>query len=247
MPAYVYVPKRKPSDKTPLPAILLQYGAGGNKKTDYIVAIGKQFASRGFLVITIDSAGCGERRGKDKGNDALGLMSSERVMHFCGDYSRAVDYPLLPPRGGQGSRRLRRHQLGRHHRHHLLRLRSAHQSRRVHGRRRQLPRPLYAQVHRKSHAAKAPNQATRLSTSPASLPVRSCSSTPPRTRSSSAYGPNRCTRPLATAQKSFGLKPITCSTASTAPRSAPMSSISWTKSSPNGRRKNDRRDSARGA
>jgi dienelactone hydrolase len=92
VPAYVYVPKRKPNDKTPLPAILLQYGAGGNKKTDYIVAIGQQFAARGYVVITIDSPGCGERRGKDKGADALTLMSNERVMHFCGDYSRAVDY-----------------------------------------------------------------------------------------------------------------------------------------------------------
>lgn len=92
VPAYVYVPKRKPNDKAPLPAILLQYGAGGNKKTDYIVAIGKQFAARGYVVITIDSPGCGERRGKDNAGDPLGLMSNERVMHFCGDYSRAVDY-----------------------------------------------------------------------------------------------------------------------------------------------------------
>lgn len=94
VPAYVYVPKRKPKDKTPLPAILLQYGAGGNKKTDYIVAIAKQFAARGYLVVTIDSPGCGERRGKEKDADPLGigLMSNERVMHFCGDYSRAVDY-----------------------------------------------------------------------------------------------------------------------------------------------------------
>ncbi len=92
VPAYVYVPKRKANDKAPLPAILLQYGAGGNKKTDYIVAIGQQFAARGYLVITVDSPGCGERRGKDQGPDALSLMSNERVMHFCGDYSRAVDY-----------------------------------------------------------------------------------------------------------------------------------------------------------
>lgn len=92
VPAYVYVPKRKAGAKSPLPAILLQYGAGGNKTTDYIVAIAKQFAARGYLVITIDSPGCGERRGKDKNSDPLGLMSNDRVMHFCGDYSRAVDY-----------------------------------------------------------------------------------------------------------------------------------------------------------
>ena len=90
VPAYVYVPKGK---KMALPAILLQYGAGGNKKTDYIVAIGKQFAEKGYLVITIDSANQGERRGKDKQkSDILGMASSERVMQYCGDYSRAVDY-----------------------------------------------------------------------------------------------------------------------------------------------------------
>jgi uncharacterized protein len=93
VPAYVYVPKRDADNKKSLPAILLQYGSGGNKKTDYIVAIGKLFASRGYLVITIDSPNQGERRDKDKKtNDILGMASSERVMHYCGDYSRAVDY-----------------------------------------------------------------------------------------------------------------------------------------------------------
>ncbi|HZZ77973.1 MAG TPA: dienelactone hydrolase family protein [Gemmataceae bacterium] len=91
VPAYVYVPKRDVK-KNPVPAILLQYGAGGNKKTDYIVAIGKQFAGKGYLVITIDSPNQGERRAKDQKSDILGMASSERVMHYCGDYSRAVDY-----------------------------------------------------------------------------------------------------------------------------------------------------------
>src|SRR5437899_8230225 len=35
VPAFLYVPKKKDDAKT-LPAILLQYGSGGNKKTDYI-------------------------------------------------------------------------------------------------------------------------------------------------------------------------------------------------------------------
>jgi dienelactone hydrolase len=97
VPAYVYVPKRD-DKKKPLPAILLQYGAGGNKKTDYIVAIGKQFAEKGYLVITIDSVNQGERRGKDKQkSDILGMASSERVMQYCGDYSRAVDYLCTRP------------------------------------------------------------------------------------------------------------------------------------------------------
>src|SRR5438105_8490642 len=50
VPAYCYVPRRTPgAAPAPLPAILLQYGTGGNKKTDYIVAIGKQFVGRGLV------------------------------------------------------------------------------------------------------------------------------------------------------------------------------------------------------
>jgi dienelactone hydrolase len=91
VPAYLYVPKRKGAN-APFPAILLQYGSGGNKKTDYIVAIGNQFVGRGYVVLTIDSPNQGERR-KDKNTaGGLGLASAEVVMHYCGDYSRAVDF-----------------------------------------------------------------------------------------------------------------------------------------------------------
>lgn len=94
VPAYLYLPKKKEfADKAPFPAILLQYGTGGNKKTDYIVAIGKQFVARGWVVLTIDSPNQGERRGKDtKSTGGLGILSAEHVMHYCGDYCRAVDY-----------------------------------------------------------------------------------------------------------------------------------------------------------
>jgi dienelactone hydrolase len=94
VPAYLYVPKRKAdAPATARPAILLQYGSGGNKKTDYIVAIGKQFVARGYVVLTIDSPNCGERRGKDpKAAKLLGLASPEQIMHYCSDYSRAVDF-----------------------------------------------------------------------------------------------------------------------------------------------------------
>jgi dienelactone hydrolase len=94
VPAFLYVPKRKPgAAPTPAPAILLQYGSGGNKNTDYIVAIGKQFVGRGYVVLTIDSPNCGERKTKDaKPASFLGLASPEQVMHYCGDYSRAVDF-----------------------------------------------------------------------------------------------------------------------------------------------------------
>jgi dienelactone hydrolase len=91
VPAYLYVPKKKDA-KGPYPAILLQYGTGGNKTTNYIVEIGKLFVSRGYVVITIDSPNQGERRNKENKRDILGLASPEMVFHYCGDYSRAVDF-----------------------------------------------------------------------------------------------------------------------------------------------------------
>jgi dienelactone hydrolase len=90
VPGYLYVPKRK-GDAVPCPSVLLQYGSGGNKKTDYIVAIGKQFVARGFVVLTIDSINTGERRDKVK-TGLLGLAGNDQIMHYCGDYCRAVDY-----------------------------------------------------------------------------------------------------------------------------------------------------------
>lgn len=99
VPAYLYVPKSKPDTKpASLPAILLQYGSGGNKKTNYIVEIGKQFVGRGYVVLTIDSPNIGERKNKDKkSTGGLGLASAEQVMHYCGDYCRAVDYLVSRP------------------------------------------------------------------------------------------------------------------------------------------------------
>ena len=92
VPGYLYVPKRT-ADAKPAPAILLQYGSGGNKKTNYIVEIGKLFVSRGYVVLTIDSPNQGERRNKvKKSASPLGLAGAEQVMHYCGDYSRAVDF-----------------------------------------------------------------------------------------------------------------------------------------------------------
>jgi dienelactone hydrolase len=43
--------------------------------------------------LTIDAPNQGERRGKDpKTNGGIGMLSAEQVMHYCGDYSRAVDF-----------------------------------------------------------------------------------------------------------------------------------------------------------
>jgi dienelactone hydrolase len=98
VPAYLYVPKRKAdAAKAPCPAILLQYGTGGNKKTNYIVAIGKQFVAHGYVVLTIDSPNCGERKKPGAKKPGLGLLAPEQVMHYCGDYSRAIDFLAARP------------------------------------------------------------------------------------------------------------------------------------------------------
>ncbi len=83
VPAFVYVPE----GEGPHPAVLLQYGSGGNKNTNYIVAVGREFVEAGFVVLTIDVPGRGERRGQADG-DTL----RDRVDETLGDYSRAVDY-----------------------------------------------------------------------------------------------------------------------------------------------------------
>jgi dienelactone hydrolase len=86
VPAFVYVP----SDGKPIhPAVLLQYGSGGNKSTNYIVAMAEQFVDGGFVVLTIDVPNRGARHVK-------GPVSSFRqtgtFLQTLGDYSRAVDY-----------------------------------------------------------------------------------------------------------------------------------------------------------
>ena len=100
VPAFLYVPKAKANGKQPAyPAILLQYGIGGNKSTDYIVAIGKQFVAKGYVVLTIDSPGQGERKKKGDGKLAgiFAMLNPDIVMHYCGDYCRAVDYLASRP------------------------------------------------------------------------------------------------------------------------------------------------------
>lgn len=92
-----YVPKTKSNAKPgPYPAILLQYGTGGSKTTNYIVAIGKEFVAKGYVVLTIDSPGRGERKNKSVGG-VLGQMAPEAIMQFCGDYSRSFDFLAARP------------------------------------------------------------------------------------------------------------------------------------------------------
>jgi dienelactone hydrolase len=92
VPAFLYVPKRKGA-KGPSPAVLLQYGTGGSKTTNYIVAIGKQFVARGYVVLTIDAPNRGERRTKSaKWTEVMSIIDPEQLFHYCGDYSRAIDF-----------------------------------------------------------------------------------------------------------------------------------------------------------
>jgi dienelactone hydrolase len=89
IPAFLYVPNRPGPKK---PAVLLQYGSGGNKKTNYIVAVGKQFVDHGFVVLTIDIANRGERRPEGPASPFGGT-----VLQTLGDYSRAVDFLCQRP------------------------------------------------------------------------------------------------------------------------------------------------------
>ena len=88
VPANLYVP-RKSQFKAPYPAMLLQYGTGGNKNTNYIVAIGQLAVARGMAVITIDAPDRGERKGKEAPKMNFFDM---RFFQYLGDYSRAIDY-----------------------------------------------------------------------------------------------------------------------------------------------------------
>src|SRR5882724_3752522 len=64
VPGYFYLPAEHGRAEVghKRPAVLLQYGSGGNKGTDYIVALGQQFVEHGFAVLTIDVPNRGERK-----------------------------------------------------------------------------------------------------------------------------------------------------------------------------------------
>ncbi|HEV3257110.1 MAG TPA: acetylxylan esterase [Gemmataceae bacterium] len=96
VPAFLYVPKK---GKPRRPAVLLQYGSGGNKSTGYITTLGHQFAARGFVVLTIDAPGRGERAPKQKKRFAWLDFDHERqvFVQYLGDDSRAVDYLMSRP------------------------------------------------------------------------------------------------------------------------------------------------------
>ncbi len=96
VPAFLYLPAGGVAKR---PAVLLQYGSGGNKNTNYIVALGRQFIAHGFIVLTIDAPGRGERKTKDSKSPDWILTNEGRevFLQYCGDYSRAVDYLVSRP------------------------------------------------------------------------------------------------------------------------------------------------------
>jgi dienelactone hydrolase len=96
VPAFLYLPKQGPAKH---PAVLLQYGSGGTKKTDYIVRIGELFVRHGFVVLTIDAPERGERAPKVKRQRSwLDFDHAQKLfVQYLGDDSRAVDYLLTRP------------------------------------------------------------------------------------------------------------------------------------------------------
>jgi dienelactone hydrolase len=97
VPGLLYLPKdNRPGRRFGArrhPAVLLQYGSGGHKDVDYIVALGRQFVAHGFIVLTIDAPARGERAPKAKKADKpAGEDFLAGLRQYLGDYSRAVDF-----------------------------------------------------------------------------------------------------------------------------------------------------------
>jgi dienelactone hydrolase len=89
VPGYLYIPANaKPKN----PGILMQYGSGGNKKTNYIVALDQMFAAHGFVVLTIDIPQKGDRR-----TPGIHPIFEGHFLQTLGDYGRAVDYLAQRP------------------------------------------------------------------------------------------------------------------------------------------------------
>lgn len=96
VPGYLYVPVGPPKRR---PAVLLQYGSGGNKDFGFHVKFAHEIAAAGFVVLTIDSYLRGERAPKDESRIALlaAQFNRDSFVHYCGDYSRAVDFLVTRP------------------------------------------------------------------------------------------------------------------------------------------------------
>ena len=94
VPAFLWLPEEKAdAPKRPRTAVLTQYGRGGDKSTDYIVALAKGLAGAGFVALTIDAPYRGERGPEPKDIQFFTSDTGKEVfLQYLGDYSRAVDY-----------------------------------------------------------------------------------------------------------------------------------------------------------
>ena len=95
VPAYFYLPAQHgvPDVSHERPAVLLEYGSGGTKDANYIVAMGEQFVAHGFAVLTIDVPNRGERNTHAAKTNPFGGT----FVQTLGDYSRATDYLCTRP------------------------------------------------------------------------------------------------------------------------------------------------------
>ncbi len=90
-PSNLYLPKTASSHN--LPAMLLQYGAQGDKDVDYITEIARGMASRGFVVMIMEMPGRGSRT--DTSPEPSG--NEDTVRWYMEDYKKAVDYLAAHP------------------------------------------------------------------------------------------------------------------------------------------------------
>jgi dienelactone hydrolase len=90
-PSNLYVPKTAGSRN--LPAMLLAYGAQGDKDVDYITEIARGMAARGFVVLIMDMPGRGSRtETSPEPSD-----NEDTVRWYMEDYKMGVDYLVRHP------------------------------------------------------------------------------------------------------------------------------------------------------
>lgn len=85
-PANLYIPQTRSNEK--LPAVLLQYGAQGDKDVDYIVEIAEGLAKRGFAVMIMEMTGRGSRTETSPEPES----NEELIRWYMDDYAMAVTY-----------------------------------------------------------------------------------------------------------------------------------------------------------
>ena len=110
VPAYLYLPRQ---EQEPQPAVLLQYGIGGNKNTNLHRRHGQTIRRAGFVVLTIDAPDVGDARPRTRRFPPQPGPARRRPDHaLLRRLQPGRRFPHDASRGGQGPPRLRRHQSG---------------------------------------------------------------------------------------------------------------------------------------